>query len=233
MSRDLAINGRILPTNARGWTDDQLRAAVAKSRSWRDVARALGLRPTSTHNIRRHVSRLRLDTSHFTGRRRWSDEELAAAVSGSSSWTEVLRTLGTQDAGAARARARGHAARLGLSVAHLTRSVVRPPPAAAATAPPQLKLLRVAATAIAVAWFELRGLATAVPSEPQVYDLLVTFPDGVKRVQVKSSTFRSSRGKWQVHIGRRPYSLDKSAGRAPYDPESIDYFFVEIGRAHV
>jgi hypothetical protein len=31
------------------------------------------------------------------------------------------------------------------------------------------------------------------------------------------------------HIGRRPYALDKSASRQPYDPDEIDLFFIIDG----
>jgi hypothetical protein len=44
--------------SARTWSDDQLKDAVATSRNWRDVMRALGLRADSAGAIRimkRHV----------------------------------------------------------------------------------------------------------------------------------------------------------------------------------
>jgi hypothetical protein len=94
---------------------------------------------------------------------------------------------------------------------------------------PQLELVRTAAASIATSWFVLRGLATAVPTEPQEYDLLVTFPEGIQRIQVKSSTCRTRNGRWKVGVGRRPYVMDKSAGKAPYDPEALDYFFIVTG----
>jgi hypothetical protein len=63
-------------------------------------------------------------------------------------------------------------------------------------------MLRVAAESIAIAWFTIRGVEVAVPAGTREYDLLVTLADGVKRVQVKTTT------------------------RIPYDPDAIDYFFV-------
>lgn len=212
----------------RGWTDEQLRAAVAGHKSWRDVARALGLRPTSTHNLRRHVARLRLDTSHFIGRRLWTDDDLAAAVAQASSWTGVLRQLNIRQTSAARVRVKGHAARLGLDVSHFTKPPSQDAPALAHR-PPMRKMLRTAAASIATAWFLLRGYPTAVPSEPQEYDLLVTLPEGIRRVQVKSTTSQTAHGRWLVRVGHRPYSLDKSASSAPYDPDTLDYFFVVVG----
>lgn len=215
--------------NVRRWTDDQLRAAVVTHKSWRDVARALGLRPTSTHNLRRHVARLRLDTSHFIGQRLWTDHQLMVAVSQASSWAEVLRLLGIKDTSAARLRVKGHAVRLGLDASHVSTQLKAGPPSDVYAAPLQPTIVRVAAASIATAWFLLRGFSTATPTEPEEYDLLVTFPDAIKRVQVKSTTYRAPNGRWQAKIGRRPYALDKTAGRAPYDPDDLDLFFIVDG----
>jgi hypothetical protein len=79
------------------------------------------------------------------------------------------------------------------------------------------------------AWFALRGNAVAVPSEPQAYDLLISDSEDIHRVQVKTTTFEARSGIWQVSIGHRPYSLDKSATKMPYDPKSLDYFAVING----
>lgn len=95
-----------------------------------------------------------------------------------------------------------------------------------ASIPPRLDLLRTAACAIATAWFSLRGYATATAAEGQEYDLLVAFPDGIRRIQVKSSTHRSRNGRWRVGVGRRPYVLEGATVKAPYDPEKLDYFFI-------
>jgi hypothetical protein len=57
----------------RTWTDAQLAHAVETSTSWRGVLRALGLKATSAYEIRivrRHAERLKLDASHFRGKRR-------------------------------------------------------------------------------------------------------------------------------------------------------------------
>lgn len=69
----------------------------------------------------------------------------------------------------------------------------------------------------------------ALPSEPQEYDLLVTTPDGIQRVQVKSTTSVARNGSWQVGIGHRPYSLENSGDRIPYDPDNLDLFVVING----
>jgi hypothetical protein len=53
----------------RGWTDEQLRAAVRVSHSYADVIRRLGLVPAGGNydQVQRRIGELALDTSHFTG----------------------------------------------------------------------------------------------------------------------------------------------------------------------
>lgn len=53
-------------------------------------------------------------------------------------------------------------------------------------------------------------------------------PDGIKRVQVKTTTYCSKSG-WQVVVGRRPYSAGNREGLVPYDPDLIDWFFIVDG----
>src|SRR5215470_14315190 len=107
----------------RTWSDSQLAAAVTASRSWRGVMRALGLSPTSAGAIRiikRHVSRLGLDASHFTGQRRWSDVQLRLAVANAQTWWEVFTQLGrTSYNHDDRVRVKAHAVRLGLDLSRL------------------------------------------------------------------------------------------------------------------
>jgi hypothetical protein len=93
---------------------------------------------------------------------------------------------------------------------------------------PDLRNLREAATSLAATWFSLRGFNPAIPVEPAIYDLLVAMPDGIKRVQVKTTTYYSKNG-WQVVVGRRPYSAGNREGLVPYDPELIDWFFIVDG----
>ena len=69
----------------------------------------------------------------------------------------------------------------------------------------------------------------AVPLEPQEYDLLVTFPSGVRRLQVKSTTYRGVDGRWQVGIGRHPCAYERNASKVAYDPDLIDIFAVVNG----
>ncbi|MEU4287147.1 group I intron-associated PD-(D/E)XK endonuclease [Kribbella sp. NPDC026596] len=216
----------------RTWNDAQLQQAVAASRSWRAVARELGLKATSAgviRTVKRHAARLDLDTAHFTGQRRWSDSQLRRVMLGATCWADVLTGLGVIDNGENRVRVKGHSARLGLDCTHL--KTPQAPPAAGEVfeQPFQPEMLRYAASAVAMAWFSLRGCAVALPIEPQEYDLLVTTDKGIQRVQVKTCGSRNGKGRWHVGVGRRPYVLDKSAGKMPYDPDSLDLFFILLG----
>ena len=192
--------------------------------------RELGLSGTSAgaiRTVRRHAITLGLDVSHFRGKRRWSDAELRNAVAASQSWDEVVESLGLSTvSGTARAHAKGHAVRLGLEVRHLG-----PREAAAPSTPriaPDRARLRAAGPSIAAAWFALCGCDVLFPIEPAVYDLVVSMPEGLRRVQVKTTTSRNSTG-WQVGISRHPHAGEKGGPRLPYDPDVIDYFFVVDG----
>jgi hypothetical protein len=92
---------------------------------------------------------------------------------------------------------------------------------------PDIKRLPEAGTSIAAIRFLLRGYNTSLPREPAVYDLLVTMPDGIKRVQVKTTTCKTDG--WQVQVGRRPYSVGNRASRIPCDPDLVDFFFIVDG----
>jgi hypothetical protein len=179
--------------------------------------------------IKRHTARLELETPHFTGQRRWSDQQLREAVAAASCWADVLAGLDVIDNGEERVRVKGHAVRLGLDCSHLKSPHAKPVPVDVFDEPVRPEMLRYSAAALAMAWFTLRGCAVALPIEPQEYDLLVTTSKGIQRVQVKSCAARNAKGYWHVGIGRRPYVLDKSASKMPYDPESIDLFFIVLG----
>lgn len=219
--------------NVRGWSDEDLKMAVATMYTWRAVAEQLGLAPGSTNSVRRHAKRLGLDTSHFRqGSRTWCDDDLRAAVAISSTWTEVMRALELAETGAGRsyviARARG----LGLDVKNDDASSRQPIEVRELrVAEPNLGRLGSAAERIAIAWFALRGIPVSVPTGQQVYDLLVTLAEGVQRVQVKSGTYRATAGTWRVGVGRRPYVQNKTAQRIPYDPDELDYYFIIDGDA--
>ena len=216
----------------RTWNDDDLRQAAAENHSWRGVARALGLKGTSAGTVRslkKHAERLALDTAHFTGQRQWSDRKLREVMRAATCWADVIAGLGVSDGAESRVRIKGHAVRLGLDCSKLQPSPSSRPTTEPFRLPLRPEMLRAAAPALAMAWFTLHGCAVALPIEPEVYDLLVTTTDGIQRVQVKSCASRNGRGYWDVGIGRRPYVLDKTAGKMPYDPDTIDLFFIVLG----
>jgi hypothetical protein len=220
--------------NKREWSDTDLTNAVAVSRSWRGVMRQLGLCVTSAGSIRvvkRHVALLGLDTSHFRGQRTWSDVALKRAASQVYSWNELLTALGIEPRSAnGRTRVKAHALRLGLDLSHLTS---QPQDIGSQLVPePTLRNLREAATSLAASWFSLRGFTAAIPIEPATYDLLVSAAQGIKRVQVKTTTCKGKAG-WQVVVGRRPYSIGNREPRIPYDPELIDWFFIVDGGLNI
>lgn len=223
-----------LSAPSRTWTDAQLTDAVKAASSWRGVMRELGLIATSAGAIRivrRHAVRLGLDTSHFRGKRRWSDDQLRCAVANGKSWDEVLGSLGlSTNSGNARTFLKSHAIRLGLDFRHLAACApTEPDPCPLKT---DLKHLREAGPSIAAAWFTLCGCSVLFPIEPAVYDLAVSMSDGIYRVQVKTTTSGGDTG-WQVTVGRRPHSAGNRALRVPYDPEVIDYFFIVDGDLNI
>lgn len=204
---------------------------MKESSNWRGVMRQLGLNEMSAGAIRivrRDFIRLGLDTSHFRGKRRWSDAQLGRAVSESRSWDEVLTALGlVLNGGRMRTHVKSHAIRLGLDFTHLEATAPDAKPAPRRLQP-DLKHLRVAGAAIAAAWFTLCGFSVLFPIEPALYDLVVEMPEGLTRVQVKTTTFNGRNG-WQAGVGRRPYSIRKDAPLVAYDPDAIDYFFIIDG----
>ncbi len=166
--------------------------------------------------VKRRVALLRLDTSHFTGQRAWSDAELMQAASQARSWSGLLIAMGAKSTSQAyRIRVKAHAVGLGIDLSHLdgdAQEANHPP-----SPKPALGNLRDAATMLAASWFSLCGFTTAIPVEPAIYDLLVSMPDGIKRIQVETTTYNSTVG-WQVGVGRRPYSIGNRKRLVPYTP---------------
>lgn len=196
--------------------------------------RELQLKATSAgaiRMVRRHAVRLGLDTSHFRGKRRWSDTQLKHAVTESRSWDELLDALGlSANSGNVRPHIKGHAIRLGLDLSHLSAGLPRT--AEVCTLTPDLRHLREAGESIAASWFVLCGCNVLFPVQPSTYDLVASMPEGLRRVQVKTTTSRGRDG-WQVSVGRRPYSIRKDTPLIPYDPDVIDYFFIVDGDLNV
>lgn len=110
----------------RSWTDEQLVAAVAASRTLSEVHIRLGLRPGKYDTMRAHIRRLGLDASHIprgvagdTRRtRRWTDDDLRAAVESAGSVHDVIRSLGFVPNGGRFRSVVAHVKRLGLDMSH-------------------------------------------------------------------------------------------------------------------
>jgi PD-(D/E)XK endonuclease len=223
------------------WTDDQLAEAIRLSTNWRGVMLILGFgersRSASTvRGVRRRAAELDLDWSHFRGKRRWSDDQLRQAVAECRSWGDVVVRLGLSTAsGNVQPHIKSHTIRLGLDTNHLNAvsHVGRQPSEAeplVSTLRPEPKYLRVTAPLAAAAWFMHRGCAVSFPAEPTVYDLLADTPEGLMRVQVKSTTSNRENQGWVVGVGHHPDTHSKRKGHLlAYSPDEIDLFFIIDG----
>jgi hypothetical protein len=102
------------------WSDIQLGEAVQASANWQAVMRLLGYADRSKSAgairvVRRRAAELGLDTSHFRGKRKWTDPQLREAVSKARSWEEVLKRLGLSTrSGNVQPHIKSHTIRLGL-----------------------------------------------------------------------------------------------------------------------
>jgi hypothetical protein len=222
------------------WTDAQLAEAVIASTNWRSVMLLLGFGERSksaaaVRIVRRRSAELNLDWSHFRGKRRWSDAQLKHAVAECHSWEELLSTLGlSARSGNIESHIKSHAVRLGLDTSHLNRlshdgRQPAEPVAGVSELVARLDFLRVAAGTLAATWFMLRGCAVSFPAEPARYDLLADTPQGLMRVQVKSTTSSNKNG-WQVGVGHHPDTHSKKNGHVlAYSPDEIDLFFIVAG----
>jgi hypothetical protein len=186
--------------------------------------------------VRRRAAELNFDSSHFRGKRRWSDAQLEQAVAECGTWEEVIVRLGLSTAsGNVQPHVKSHAIRLGLATEHLraVSHVGRQPPEAlplVSALRSEPKHLRVAAPVTAAAWFMHRGCAVSFPAEPTVYDLLADTPDGLMRVQVKSTTSNRRNEGWVVGVGHHPDTHSKkNAYVLAYSPDEIDLFFIIDG----
>lgn len=212
--------------------DEQLRDAVLASRSWRGVLRAVGHNEASSRSgtlLRVRCDALGIDYSHFSGQRRWADATLATEAATAGSWRELLSALGyPHDSGSARTIVRGHAARLGVSLSHLSvpDELVGVEPFAAR---PEGRHLRSAGALLMAAFLTLSGHRISWPLEPAAYDLLVDAGSSPLRVQVKTTTRREG-NTWICSISHTVYAAGSPWGqRQIYATGVIDYFGIVDG----
>lgn len=210
----------------RRYSDEQLRDAVAAATSWRDTLRRLGLAATSSsaiRSVRYHAERLAIDSSHFTGGRRWTDAELTDALSEVSTWTEAAARLRLRG-GSAVPFLQRHAARLGIDTNHLDGVTDGTPDPSVTSLRVDLANLSRAGSQIAAAWFTLCGQDVSWPLEPCRYDLLVSGNGETRRVQVKTTTTRDECGSWRAHV-----STNGRHETRVYTTDEIDDFFIIDG----
>lgn len=218
---------------AARWTEAELRAIAETSTSWADVLRAFGFKPSSTkprRALQAEFQRFAIDTRHFVGQRRWADEALMRAAPTAGTWEQLCHALGISNARDYHS-IRSAARRLGVNLDHLTLGPKAGPDATGLDLPERLAPDRLtsAAPSIAAGWFLLCGLAVSTPNEPELYDLVVHMPQGLKRVQVKATTSRDSRGCWTVRIGHRPDGSSSNADFLAYEADEVDLFFIVDG----
>lgn len=203
------------------YTRDELAAAVASAHSWRGLLRALGRSAGSAgvqRAVRRQVEAFGIDHSHFTGQRRWTDQQLADAIAASRTWLEVLQRLGLSDGGRNLRAIRTHATRLRIDTGKLDPKRTPSPSPICRDADPVY--LRNAGAILAAGWFMLRGYHVMWPLEPCRYDLAVAVDGGFQRVQVKTATFRND-GTYVAKIAN-----SRRRGHEVYDLDEIDSFFI-------
>ncbi len=208
--------------SGRTYSDEALVAAVATAHSWRGVLRELGLLATSAaaaRSVKRNAARLGLDSSHFTGQRRWTEQALTDAIASSKSWSQVTKALGLSG-GSSPSLLKGHALRLGLDLTHFGTTPVAAP--ARAHVQPELANLPRAGSLMAATFLTLCGYEISWPLEPARYDLVASRDRSLIRIQVKTCR-RWGAGGWEVSLSTT------SGGRHTYDPDDIDEFFVIDG----
>lgn len=95
--------------------------------------------------------------------------------------------------------------------------------------------LRRSAIGRAIQWFMDRGYPVSIPVEPVKYDLITESDEGLKRVQIKTTT-RIKRKGWSCQLSTLAYDKDAEAlnangkrRRKTYTSDEVDLFFLETG----
>ncbi|WP_046508444.1 HNH endonuclease [Streptomyces odonnellii] len=118
---------RLPDRERRSYTKELLEEAAANSHSIREMFEYMGIPPCDSPygHIRKRLDQFGIDTSHFTRRYGYLPgtlprDELAPAVTSSTSLAGVLKLLGLPNGGASRALVKRSIAAHGLSSAHFT-----------------------------------------------------------------------------------------------------------------
>jgi len=103
------------------------------------------------------------------------------------------------------------------------------------TKEPEEGNLRRSAIGRAIQWFMDRGYTVSIPVEPVKYDLITESDEGLKRIQIKTTTRVKRRG-WSCQLSTLAYDKDAETlnangkrKRKMYTNDEVDLFFLETG----
>lgn len=221
----------------RTWTDDQLTKAVTEEHSWRAVARSLGMKSTSSWAlVHRRAEELGLDTSHFRGKRKWTEQGLAEAVAEAKTWSGAARKIGAGTDKGTISSLKELARHMGLDVSHLGQSSRERAPAPVSLPDQTFANFGTEAEYLAAAWFVSRGFRVSLAGNGLPYDLIVDRCGEIQRIQVKStSTVPTTSGTVVAKLSRLTPSRGAGINRRVrcYEPTDFDLFFILTGEGHV
>ena len=227
---------RIMARYARTWTDEQLAQAVAEEHSWRAVARSLNMKSTSSWAlVHRRAEELGLDTSHFRGKRAWTNQGLAEAIATSKTWSGTARKIGAGTDRASISSLRELARQMGVDASHLADRASRAH--TPISMPGQtFENFGLEAEYLAAAWFASRGFRVGLATSGLPYDLIIDRCGVIQRVQVKSTTAApTASGTVSARLSHLTPSKGAGTNRREqcYEPSDFDLFFVLTGEGHV
>jgi len=164
--------------------------------------------------------------------RRYTDQQLRAAVAASTNWSAVMVAIGKKP-GSGTEKVKVVAERLGVDTSHFAyKRCFKPVPGVATPFRNTVRPGGQSGLSIAARWFLDRGYIVSVPLEPAPYDLVTESDEGLKRVQVKTTHQRQPNGRFCVEIARRvhdatvPRNANGSRRAVPYNSDQVDYFFI-------
>lgn len=186
--------------------------------------------------IRRRATELGLDTSHFRGKRSWTNDALAVAVAESKSWSAVGRRLNGGTSRASIDSMQRLARLMGLQTSHL--EARRRCPVNPVTGLPDQTFAYFGSEAeyLGAAWFASRGYRVTIASSGLPYDLIVDRCGKLQKVQVKSTaTIPTASGTVTVRTSRLTASAGANTNRRElcYEPADFDLFFILTSEGHV
>jgi len=168
----------------------------------------------------------------MANRRTYTDDQLRKAVVSATCWTQVMVALGKAPGSGTQA-VKAVAERLGLDTSHFGyRRNFKPVPAVKVPFGNDMKHGAQSGLSIAARWFLDRGYIVSVPLEPAAYDLVTESDEGLKRVQVKTTRYVASSGRYvakivrHVHDVSAPRNANGNRRAVSYGADLIDYFFI-------